>query len=257
MLRRTREPFGKAGLIVAVIALIAGLAGGAYAAGALTGKQKKEVKNIAKRFAGKDGAQGPAGQAGLQGAKGDAGANGPTGANGAAGANGSNGKDGKDGKAGEGVTIIPLSSGDANCPNGGTKFTNQAGSSYACNGTGGTGGLPGTMTGYWEILGDAAVQFPGVEWAVTTISFPFPPETVPTETLLIDNDATEPEKDKCPGSSENPQAAVSGVLCLYLGFSPAPVALQNSSVTKSGAGLFFAKTDEGFGAWAVKAVDAP
>jgi hypothetical protein len=246
MFRRIREPFGKAGLIVAIIALVAALVGGAYAANGLTGKQKKEVKKIAKQFAGKDGAQGPAGQTGAQGPKGDAGA---------AGGSGSNGKDGKDGKDGEGVTIIPLSAGDTNCPSGGTKFTNLTGSAYACNGTGGSGGLPETLSGYWEVLGESAVHLPGPEWAVATISFPFPPETVPTETLLIDLDATEEEENKCPGNAENPEAAVSGVLCLYPSFGS--VTLQSSGVTASGAGIFFAETDEGIGSWAVKAVDAP
>ncbi len=247
MLHRIREPFGKAGLIVAVVALVAALVGGAYAASGLTGKQKKEVKKIAKQFAGKDGAQGPAGQTGAQGSKGDPGADGKE---------GEKGKQGEKGKDGESVSIIPLSSGDANCPSGGAKFTNGSGSAFACDGTGGSGGgLPETLSGYWEVLGESAVHLPGVEWAVTTISFPFPPETVPTETILIKVDSSEAETDKCPGNAENPEAAISGVLCLYPSFGS--VTLQSSGVTKSGAGLFFAKADQGFGAWAVKATDAP
>jgi hypothetical protein len=250
MLRRIREPFGKAGLIVAVIALVAALVGGAYAASGLTGKQKKEVKTIAKQFAGKNGAQGPVGSAGAPGAKGDPGAAGTDGKD------GENGKDGEKGKPGESVNIIPLPSGDTNCPGGGAKFTNLSGSAFACNGSGGSGGgLPETLSGYWEVLGESAVHLPGVEWAVTTISFPFPPETVPTETILIKVDSSEAETDKCPGNAENAEAAVSGVLCLYPSFGS--VTLQSSGVTKSGAGLFFAKTDQGFGAWAVKAIDGP
>jgi hypothetical protein len=80
--RRLKEPFGKAGLTVAMLALVVAMAGGAYAAtgggngkaataskakskksknknsnAGLSGKQKKEVKKIAKQevetFAGK------------------------------------------------------------------------------------------------------------------------------------------------------------------------------------------------------------
>src|SRR6478672_11177626 len=77
MFKRLTEPFGKAGLIVAIVALIAALAGGAYAAsGGLTGKQKKEVTKIAKKYAGKPGANGANG---AQGAKGDPGAPGAPG----------------------------------------------------------------------------------------------------------------------------------------------------------------------------------
>jgi hypothetical protein len=83
--KRLREPFGKAGLTVAVIALVFAMLGGAYAAGGLTSKQKKEVKAIAKGLQG-------TGPAGPQGA---AGANGKDGANGSNGTNGSNGADGK------------------------------------------------------------------------------------------------------------------------------------------------------------------
>jgi hypothetical protein len=90
MLQRLRrpEPFGKAGLMVAVFALVVAMAGGAYAAGALSGKQKKEVEKIAKKFAGKPGANGQQGAAG---------ANGTNGTNGKDGASGNPGAPGKDG----------------------------------------------------------------------------------------------------------------------------------------------------------------
>jgi len=42
--RAIREPFGKAGLIVAIFALVMAMVGGAYAAGKLTSGQKKEVE---------------------------------------------------------------------------------------------------------------------------------------------------------------------------------------------------------------------
>jgi hypothetical protein len=252
MLRRIREPFGKAGLIVAVIALVAALAGGAYAANALTGKQKKEVKNIAKEFAGKDGAQGPAGQPGAPGPKGDAGANG---SNGKDGKNGENGKDGEDGKDGESVNVIPLSSGDANCANGGAKFNNLTGSAYACNGVSGGGGeLPDTQGGYWEVQGESGLVIADI-FAVSTISFSLPLDTAPTETVLINPDASEAEKDKCPGNPDEPEATP-GVLCLYKAFGPPALTPANGGATKFGAVLFFTKTVQAYGSWAVS-TEAP
>jgi hypothetical protein len=82
---KRREPFGKAGLTVAVIALVMALVGGAYAAGGLTKSQEKQVTKIAKKYAGKPGAPGATGPAG------------PAGSAGAAGKNGTNGTNGKDG----------------------------------------------------------------------------------------------------------------------------------------------------------------
>ncbi len=78
-LSRKREPFGKAGLTVAVVALVFAMIGGAYAAGTLTGKQKKEVAKIAKKFAGKAGSDGLQGSAGKDGSPGAAGQGGPPG----------------------------------------------------------------------------------------------------------------------------------------------------------------------------------
>jgi hypothetical protein len=141
-IRAIREPFGKAGLTVAILALVFAMVGGAYAAkGALTGKQKKEVEKIAKTEAkkfvitstsqikpsvlessgpkatasakGKQGKQGKQGKTGKTGPQGPAGATGPagpqgakgdTGANGKDGANGTNGKEGLEGKAGKNGT---------------------------------------------------------------------------------------------------------------------------------------------------------
>lgn len=77
--RAKREPFGKAGLTVAVVALVFAMIGGAYAAGTLTGKQKKEVEKIAKKFAGKNGSAGQPGSPGKDGSPGAAGQPGPPG----------------------------------------------------------------------------------------------------------------------------------------------------------------------------------
>jgi hypothetical protein len=97
-IRAIREPFGTAGLVVAMVALVAALGGTALAAnGALTGKQKKEVETIAKKLAGKTG---PAGPQGIAGAKGDSGSQGPKGDNGSVGATGATGATGAKGPAG-------------------------------------------------------------------------------------------------------------------------------------------------------------
>jgi len=74
------EPFGKAGLTVAILALVLAMVGGAWAAGGLTGQQEKQVKKIAKKYAGKPGPVGPAGPAGTNGTNGTNGKNGAPGA---------------------------------------------------------------------------------------------------------------------------------------------------------------------------------
>ena len=100
-IRAIREPFGKAGLTVAILALVFAMVGGAYAAsGGLTGKQKKEVEKIAKKYAGKTGSAGSQGPAGPAGAKGDTSTNGKDGTNGTNGTNGKEGPEGKQGKEG-------------------------------------------------------------------------------------------------------------------------------------------------------------
>jgi hypothetical protein len=87
-IRSLREPFGKAGLTVAILALVMALVGGAYAAGGLTKSQEKQVTKIAKKYAGKPGAAGATGPAGTPGTNG---------ANGSPGKNGTNGKNGEEG----------------------------------------------------------------------------------------------------------------------------------------------------------------
>jgi hypothetical protein len=88
-IRAIREPFGKAGLTVAIVALVFAMVGGAYAAGKLNGTQKKEVEKIAKKFAGKPGATGPQGSPGSAGLKGAAGSAGEPGLKGEPGSEGS------------------------------------------------------------------------------------------------------------------------------------------------------------------------
>jgi len=250
MFHRVREPFGKAGLIVAVVAMVAALVGGAYAASGLTGKQKKEVKKIAKKFAGKDGAQGPAGPNGAPGAKGDTGA---AGANGTPGKDGTNGTNGTNGTDGEDVTIIPLDPGDTNCPGGGSKFINGTGEGFACSG-GSEGAYPEflpegrTATGLWE--NQAESGFTIGEFSVTTISFPLPLETAPAEVVFLDGTPTEDEELKCPGSGFEPKATP-GVLCLYLINGGEPE-VKVTLPQQFGSIVYFDKTKgASFGSWAV------
>jgi hypothetical protein len=279
-IRAIREPFGTAGLIVACVALIAALGGSAIAANnALTGKQKKQVKKIAKKFAGQNGAQGPAGQAGSQGPKGDTGAAGANGANGKDGTNGTNGTNGKDGapgatgKAGESVNVIDLNPGDnPNCEQGGAKIVNDSGTeeAYACNGEDGEGGggggwpetLPSgsTMTGPWEVLGEAGIVLGTEEfaYAAANLAFPVPLETAPTEVVVIwagaEPEDSEEEKEKCPGTSLEPKA-IPGVLCMYTAQSKTPVIEPKfeQGVERYGSPVYFEKDVQALGIWAVTA----
>ena len=111
----------------------------------LNGYQGKDGIAGAPGAIGEQGPIGPAGEQGLQGLQGLQGAAGAAGAAGVAGA---------------GVVIVALSSGDANCSNGGTKFVSSTGTvSYACNGTGGSGSSGSLGSGYVEIgTCDASVK---------------------------------------------------------------------------------------------------
>jgi len=62
--------------------------------------------------------------------------------NGADGKDGTNGTNGSNGADGTSVSSLAVAAGDANCPNGGSKFTAAGGNvTYACNGAGGNGPL--------------------------------------------------------------------------------------------------------------------
>ena len=265
MWRRIREPFGTAGLIVAVVALVAALAGGAYAAsGALTGKQKKEVEKIAKKFAGNPGATGATGPQGAAGAKGDAGSPGTNGVNGENGAKGDTGAPGEKGEKGDRgangtspiVTELQPDPSAAKCKAGGAKIVGADGvEAFACNGEGGGGGegypetLPSgkTETGFWEVLGENGIV--SGEFAVTTISFPLRLAQPPSERIMISATSTPEEIAKCPGSFLSPEADSAGVLCLYSGESRT---VLSAGLNSFGAFLFLPKTEVGLGTWAVK-----
>jgi hypothetical protein len=128
MYKRLKEPFGKAGLIVAAIALVFALVGGAYAA-----SDGNPLASSSKGKQGKQGKPGKPGPAGPQGPQGPVGPQGPKGDPGAAGTNGTNGEDGES---------VKLAAAGA-CAAGGTKLTVGASSQEVCNGENGADGLDG------------------------------------------------------------------------------------------------------------------
>jgi Collagen triple helix repeat (20 copies). len=163
--RAIREPFGKAGLTVAILALVLAMVGGAWAAAGLNSKQKKEVTKIAKKYAGKPGA---------------AGTNGTNGTNGASGAKGDKGDKGDPGNAGgtgpSGKSVVTgtEATGTANCEGQGGSWVEVEGSGtkkFACNGTTGfTNTLPPEETETGTFLASEIAE----EAVQATISFNIP-----------------------------------------------------------------------------------
>jgi hypothetical protein len=200
MKRRLKEPFGKAGLTVAILALVMALVGGAYAAGGLTKSQEKQVTKIAKKYAGKPGATGPAGPAGT---------------------NGTNGEPGKNG-----VSVTTSAATEVECPSGGVKLTASNGSSKVCNGTTGyTETLPSKKTeqGEWVLS-----QSKSLIEVSAPISFVIPLASAPTPHFILLNGKEleynagtetfqEVTNTKCLGTESAPQAKP-GELCLYTKF---------------------------------------
>jgi Collagen triple helix repeat (20 copies) len=110
--KRLREPFGKAGLTVAVIALVFAMLGGAYAATNDSGKATASAKakkgpRGPKGPKGDTGPAGPAGPAGAKGDKGDSGAKGDTGPQGKEGPQGKQGIQGKEGSPWTAGSTLP------------------------------------------------------------------------------------------------------------------------------------------------------
>lgn len=227
MLTKLREPFGKAGLIVAIVALIAALGGGAYAAsGGLSGKQKKEVTKIAqteaKKFAGKQGAPGANGTNGAPGAKGDAGA---------AGSNGTNGTNGAPGKSVEAFEVPAGGGPTAPCEGrGGAEYEVEGSGEAAeiCNGKEGSpwavNALPAgaTETGAWAFNASEAASIApagalgnGVSHTVLVpISFSVPLAARITESSKIHFVGETGDGVNCKGSAQEPKA-LPGQLCIY------------------------------------------
>jgi hypothetical protein len=218
--RAIREPFGKAGLTVAILALVMAMVGGAYAAAKLNSTQKKEVERIAKKFAGKPGTNG---------------------APGAAGANGTNGKDGTNGAPGAaGKSVVtsaaPVGSGVGKCEVGGTKLEveGSGSASVVCNGKNGAiqpgETLPegATETGMWSvgpITKEATGGSPSTQAPIASFPIPLAAPLDSAHVHYIDPTGeevlgtafaptTQPPGSECEGSVASPSAA-SGNLCIY------------------------------------------
>jgi hypothetical protein len=213
MKRSLKEPFGKAGLTVAILALVMALVGGAYAAGGLTKSQEKQVTKIAKKYAGKPGA---------------AGAVGPVGA---AGKDGTNGTNGTNGAPGEGVKITESAAAfpSGNCNGttkggkGGSKFEVGSTTAYACNGKEGTFGgqtLPTgkSLTGLWALSGYGAAGPPpaaGYGAAEGAVSFALPLATqIESSNVHFIKSGETPLPAGCTGSETEP-GAEPGNLCVF------------------------------------------
>jgi hypothetical protein len=256
MKRRLKEPFGKAGLTVAVLALVMALVGGAYAAGGLTKSQEKQVTKIAKKYAGKPGANG---------------ANGTNGTNGKDGTNGTNGSPGTNGKS------VTLAAATGCGEPGGTKLTVGAESEEVCNGqTGFTETLPAGKTeeGSWAMsVQPHTGPFP-FTFANAAISFVIPLAVAPEAHYIKPNgmeliekapsgseEVEEVTPTECgsgigPGvNAENPQAAP-GNLCVYAATEIALPELLKLASHPFGAvlsGAIGATGGTGTGSWAVTA----
>jgi hypothetical protein len=217
-IRAIREPFGTAGLFVAVIALVAALGGAAIASGGLSSQAKKEIKKYAKLYAK---------QFAVPGAQGAQGSPGPQGLPGTPGKDGTNGVDGKS------IVATHLEPGEGpageECEEGGTELEVEgSGSPEAiCNGEPGTFGsepLPAgqSLTGVWS-FGEMATSVA----AFVPISFQMPVEggldrahvhfidSAGKEVVLNESgELEEVTSTQCKGSAESPTAEP-GNLCVY------------------------------------------
>lgn len=241
--QRLREPFGKAGLTVAVIALVFAMLGGAYAATGLNSKQKKEVKSIAKSFqgtgsAGAAGAKGDNGSNGAQGAKGDTGVVGPQGPQ------GSQGKQGTQGPAGE-AGMCSAAKPECKLATGGV-LTGVWSATGSRDVVGITETTPPVLV-TTPSIGLAAISFPvrvspaptaigNFEFAAFTIGYQFKNGAIGLygpypclegceghglleqgemeEILSAAEEAEDAYREVCPGDANNPKAK-SGFLCIY------------------------------------------
>jgi len=196
--RRLREPFGKAGLTVAILALVMALVGGAYAAGGLTKSQEKQVTKIAKKYAGKPGATGPAGPAGT---------------------NGTNGKDGAPGTKGtngENVAVSAYAGEECEESPGeaGAEFTNGTGTAFACNGKEGSpwtagGTLPSKQSEYGTFAYYGNKENGAIGASPISFTLPLAKEAKGAEFLYKGQTGT-----NCKGTAKEPTAPP-GYLCVY------------------------------------------
>ncbi len=261
--RRLNEPFGKAGLTVAVLALVVAMAGGAYAAGGLTKTQEKQVTKIAKKYAGKPGAAGPTGPAGTAGA---------------AGKNGTDGTNGGPGTNGKSVAIGTTAPG---CGARGGHTIEVAGEAATkqnvCNGEEGKpwtelGVLPEGQaeTGAWGFT--RLPVAPGFGGLQVPISFPIPLASPLSETAAHIVGISQTGPPECEGGTSEAPAAAPGNLCVYITFGensahlsgelePADLTLASPETVAPGTGkvgvmLSGSSLPEGaygFGSWVLRA----
>jgi len=201
MFSRLREPFGKAGLIVAIVALVFAMLGGAYAATAskrhhkrggavvLTKKlAKRYSKAYSKAFSKRFAVAGPAGPAGPKGDNGSGGAQGPKGDK------GDTGPQGPQGPKGDAGSDSPFA--------GGTLAPNA------------------TLTGAYSADGATA---PGAlddgEGHLVPVSFEIPVNPAP-DFVYVDPDGTDGSfgtdtASGCPGVQSGIPLADPGKFCVY------------------------------------------
>ena len=207
MFTKLREPFGTAGLVVAIIALIAALGGGAYAATHYLGATASKSKGLTKAQV-------------LALIKANAGT-GPAGPQGPAGSPGTNGKDGENGKPGASVTGTNFSGNQHGCTEGGVEFSTPAGTTDACNGeqgeTGFTETLPKGKTETGVFASRLAPQESAEEFdRGTASSFNIPLSEAPEHVAYVE--AGEATPTGCLGSASSP-GAKPGYLCLFVTLS--------------------------------------
>ena len=171
--------------VVAIVTLVFAMTGGAFAVSG-KGNSKGPVASVAKKKKKAKVLRGPRGLKGATGATGPAGKEGAPGKEGAAGKAGTNGTNGTNGK--DGVSVTGAAASNAECPNGGEKYTSASGSTPVCNGANGTTGFTETLpkgsteTGTFAAYNKQTLPLEGSAFHVyTSISFPIP-LPVPTET---------------------------------------------------------------------------
>jgi len=278
MFTRLKEPFGKAGLIVAIVALAAATVGGAYAASNKKKSPKFVTKPEAIKIAKKFATAGPAGPAGLQGPKGDNGSNGKDGAP---------GQNGSPGPRGKSVAVTAISAGGSECEGRAGATVEEEGSGTAvevCEGREGSPWVADTAPSHVILKGTWSIQ----QYTATSAgeNIPVPVSTGvpinPTDATLgiwpvaggtgLSNGGNEPYFELfCPGSAEHPTVDVEavqqnvgegGFLCVYAqsatNLTPPEAFNTNEFILgESGAGfvaMFHAAgagEAKGYGSWAL------
>jgi Collagen triple helix repeat (20 copies) len=253
--RRLKEPFGKAGLVVAAIALVFAMLGGAYAAATNGGGKATASAKAKQGKQGKPGKTGPTGPAGAAGKDGSNGANGAAGEKGAQGIQGNPGvgTKGDTGEPGHGVVSTPSAGGPGEACEG------SGGASYEieesgvetpiCNGEEGSpwtagGTLPpgATETGSWGFTGTAA----DTNGILVPVSFPIQmPKNISDGHVYFEESGEEveiepgvfefiesPFEKYCHGTASVP-VAEAGEMCIYTAEGGGNSGIQNTAFDRS------------------------